>query len=91
MTMRKLRLALLICDIPNPAVLEKYGTYLEIFTTYLRNSLSATDRGTTIEFTLEGYNVFEGAYPKDDDLIGDKAFDGMVITGSGANETCGCG
>jgi len=85
MAIRKLRLALLICDTPILPIREKHGTYLEIYTTYLHKSLLATDRTTTIEFTLEGYNVVEGNYPKNEELTGDNAFDGIIITGSAAS------
>jgi len=85
MTVQKLRLALLICDIPIPTVREQFGTYLDIFTSYLHNSLSATDRAGSIEFTLEGHDVVNGLYPKPEDLTGDNAFDGILITGSASS------
>ncbi|KAG8854713.1 hypothetical protein FRB96_007398 [Tulasnella sp. 330] len=82
---RKLRLGLFICDLPVPAVVEKYGTYLDIYKAWLENSLNATDRATTIEFRLDGYNFYKGQLPSMEEYDGDDPFDGVIVTGSAAS------
>jgi len=81
-----LRLALLICDTPIPSVRERYGTYLDIFRSFLQNALSANIKDSptsqAVDFTLEGFNVIEGEYPKPEDFVGPDAFNGILITGS---------
>lgn len=69
-----IRLALLICDTPIPAVLETHGDYLAIFTRFLRESLP----DPRVEFTMEGYDIVLKQYPSLD-----VRYDGVVITGSG--------
>lgn len=69
------RLALLICDTPNPHISEEHGDYLAIFTRYFRNSIP----NKVIEFTIDGYDVVhKQEYPSDD-----SRYDAVVITGSG--------
>ena len=80
-----MRLALLICDTPIPTVKEAYGTYLDIFRSWLTNS--AAVNAPDIEFTLEGYDVVQGIYPKDEDFVGEGAFKGVVLTGSGSSSS----
>jgi len=72
---RRIRLALLICDTPIPTVLETHGDYLAIFTRFFRESLP----DPLVELTMEGFDVVHTQdYPSLD--IG---YDGVVITGSG--------
>ena len=83
MATKQLRLALLVCDTPIQTVREKYGTYLDVFKSFLDNSLSSNSEALgTIEWTLEGFDVVQGVYPSPSDLEGDNAFDGILITGS---------
>jgi len=76
-TVTMIRLALLICDKPIPAVLETHGDYLAIFTRLFRESLP----DPRVEFTLEGFDVVhKQEYPSLD--VG---YDGVIITGSSAS------
>ncbi len=71
-----MRIALLICDTPVPAVVETRGTYLEIYRDFLRRS------NPSASFELDGYDVVRAqAYP---DLNSEPSYQGIVITGSGA-------
>jgi hypothetical protein len=77
MTTRIPRLALLVCDIPIPAVIKDHGEYPMIFDRVFRASLP--DR--LADFALDPYDVrYAKKYPQMDDL---EAYDGIVITGSG--------
>jgi hypothetical protein len=70
-----IRLALLICDTPIPAVLKTHGDYLAIFTRLFKESLPDPQ----VEFTMDGFDVVnKQEYPSLD-----AAYDGVVITGSG--------
>lgn len=70
-----LRLALLVCDTPNPYVLEEHGDYLAIFTRFFKNSLP----DKSVEFVIDGYDVVQKQeYPPDE-----SEYDAVVITGSG--------
>ena len=69
------RLALLICDTPLPAIVQTHGDYLAIFTRYFRASLPDPQ----VEFSLDGFDVVhKQEYPPLDG-----GYDGVVITGSG--------
>jgi hypothetical protein len=70
-------LALLVCDIPIPAVVKDHGEYPKIFETFLRASLP--DGLST--FTLDSYDIrYVVEYPKEDVL---NTYDGVIISGSG--------
>ncbi|GJJ13024.1 hypothetical protein Clacol_007273 [Clathrus columnatus] len=70
------RLALLICDTPNPGVLADHGDYLEIFTRFFQDSIPDKE----IEFVIDGYDVVhKQEYPP-----ADSEYDAVVITGSAA-------
>lgn len=77
--MAPVKLALLICDVPIPAIITEHGDYLQIFTTWLHNSLRAA-LGASVDpdehLLIDGYDVRAGDYP---DL---KNYDGIVLTGS---------
>lgn len=73
------RLALLQCDTPVPAVKDEYGTYLDIFRALLTSSLERTRPGQAIEWSLDGYDVVLGEYPTDDKV---KEYDGILLSGS---------
>ena len=68
------RLALLICDTPIPAVKETHGNYLDVFSRLFRQSLPDPQ----VEFSLDGFDVVKEEYPSLD-----AGYDGVVITGSG--------
>jgi hypothetical protein len=71
------RLALLVCDIPIPAVVKDHGEYPTIFERFLRTSLP--DGLST--FTLDSYDIrYAMEYPKEDVL---DTYDGVIISGSG--------
>jgi len=73
------RLALLVCDIPLPAVVKHHGEYPKIFETFLRASLP---NGLST-FTLDSYDVrYAMEYPKEDVL---DTYDGVIISGSAAS------
>jgi hypothetical protein len=77
-----IRVALLVCGAPIPAVAEPYGEYPAIFNNLLQDGLKelkerkAVDPDT--ELILEGFDVREEIYPEN---LSD--YDGVVITGSG--------
>jgi hypothetical protein len=69
-----LRLALLICDTPLPAVVEAHGDYLAIFSRFFETSLPDPQ----VEFSLDGFDVVnKQEYPSLD-----AGYDAVVITGS---------
>lgn len=69
------RLALLICDTPLPAVVEAHGNYLAIFSRFFKSSLP----NPQVEFSLDGFDVVKKQeYPPLD-----AGYDGIVISGSG--------
>jgi hypothetical protein len=71
------RLALLVCDIPIPAVVKDHGEYPMIFNRLLRASLPAG----LVDFTLDSYDVrYAMEYPTASVL---DTYDGIIITGSG--------
>ena len=71
------RLALLVCDIPVPAVRRDYGEYPKIFDRLFRASLP----DGLADFALDPYDVrYAKEYPQMGDI---DAYDGIVITGSG--------
>ncbi|KZS91536.1 glutamine amidotransferase class-I, partial [Sistotremastrum niveocremeum HHB9708] len=80
--MAPVRIAVLTCDLPIPAVIREFGDYLEIYTIWLRNSLKA-GLGDTVDpdsnFIVHGYDVRAMQYP---DL---NEYDGVIITGSSAS------
>ncbi|KAG8899473.1 hypothetical protein FRB99_006700 [Tulasnella sp. 403] len=83
--MRILRLALLVCDTPVPQVVERHGAYPQIFTTFLRTALKKNALDSLADFELEPYDVVKGIYPNPEDLTGEGAFDGILISGSAAS------
>jgi hypothetical protein len=71
------RLALLVCDIPVPAVLKDHGEYPKIYDRLFRASLP----DGLADFALDPYDVrYAKEYPQMGDI---DAYDGIVITGSG--------
>ncbi|KAH8110957.1 class I glutamine amidotransferase-like protein [Phellopilus nigrolimitatus] len=50
---KPVKLALLLCDTPAPAVQKTHGTYLDIF----RTQLQASNPDVSFPFTLDGYDV----------------------------------
>jgi hypothetical protein len=71
------RLALLVCDIPIPAVRKEQGEYPTIFDRLFRNSLP----DGLADFAFDPYDVrYAKEYPQMDVL---DTYDGIVITGSG--------
>jgi hypothetical protein len=74
MTSKHIRIALLLCDTPIPAVVSAHGNYHVIFGDLLKASLP---ENTT--FTLDPYDVVhKQEYPPDD-----AQYDGILMTGSG--------
>ena len=71
------RLALLVCDIPIPAVIRDHGEYPMIFDRLLRTSLPAG----LDDFAMDSYDVrYAMEYPMGGAL---DTYDGIIITGSG--------
>ncbi|THH07008.1 hypothetical protein EW145_g3685 [Phellinidium pouzarii] len=71
------KLALLLCDTPVPAVVKTRGTYLDIF----RDQLHYSNPDATFPFTLDGYDVVTAQeYP---DL--NENYTGILISGSAAS------
>ncbi|KAI0266443.1 class I glutamine amidotransferase-like protein [Gloeopeniophorella convolvens] len=76
---RNPRLALLVCDIPIPAVVADYGEYPRIFRELFRASLPQD----LADFVLDPYDVrYTMTYPSEVAL---DTYDGVVITGSAAS------
>ncbi|KAJ7621174.1 class I glutamine amidotransferase-like protein [Roridomyces roridus] len=74
-------IALLVCDTPIPSVKQAHGTYHEFFTSLLQQSAKALGISDDACFTLDAYDVVNDmAYPPED-----KAYDGILITGSKAS------
>lgn len=72
---KPVKLALLMCDTPVPAVRATHGTYLDIF----RKQLHGSNPDASFPFTLDGYDVVDAEqYP---DL--DAGYKGVLISGSG--------
>jgi hypothetical protein len=72
------RLALLVCDTPTPAIRSVHGDYHNVFHTFLRDALPM---GTT-SFTLDPFDVVHAQeYPPID-----SHYDGIIVTGSGEPE-----
>lgn len=85
-TSRHIRLALLICDTPNPLVLAAHGDYLAIFRDLLARSLALTPYAAAgVTFELDGFDVRNGEFPPEEMLTEGKegAYEGILITGSG--------
>ncbi|KAH9173859.1 class I glutamine amidotransferase-like protein [Lactarius sanguifluus] len=79
MTTKDPCLALLVCDIPIPAVVKDHGEYPMIFERFLRASLP--DEFSA--FTLDSYDIrYAMEYPKEDVL---DTYDGIIISGSAAS------
>ncbi|KAG9246570.1 class I glutamine amidotransferase-like protein [Calycina marina] len=78
-----LRIAILKCDTPIPAVYSKYGTYGDIFTTLLKagaDTLSYTGLSSTSGLELSAFDVvFAQEYPSLENI------DGVLISGSKYN------
>jgi GMP synthase-like glutamine amidotransferase len=70
-----LRLALLVCDTPVPAVVEAHGKYPEIYDAWLTASNVA---GVPYELTPFDVVNHPETYPNPDE------FDGIILTGSGS-------
>ncbi|KAI9457654.1 class I glutamine amidotransferase-like protein [Lactarius psammicola] len=72
-------LALLVCDIPIPAVVRDHGEYPMIFERFLR----ASSPDGLSAFTLDSYDIrYAMEYPKEDVL---DTYDGVIISGSAAS------
>jgi hypothetical protein len=77
MTSKHLRIALLLCDTPIPAVVATHGDYHVIFSDLLKASLPEN-----ATFILDPYDVVhKQEYPPDN-----AEYDGILITGSGKLE-----
>jgi hypothetical protein len=77
-----IRVALLVCGTPIPAVAELHGEYPAIFNNLLQDGLKELKERKTVgpdtELVLEGFDVREGLYPEH---LSD--YDGVLISGSG--------
>jgi len=70
-----LRLALLVCDTPVPAVVEVHGNYPEIYDTWLKASNVAG-----VPYKLTPFDIVNhpGMYPNPEEI------DAIILTGSGS-------
>lgn len=71
------KIALLLCDTPNPLVLLGHGDYTTIFTRHLRSSLPSP-----VDFTVDSYDVVHKMEYPPEDIV--DTYDGIMITGSGS-------
>ena len=82
-TFAPFRIAVLLCDTPNPAVLAAYGDYGAVFRTLFQNSLQSLKKSapeTQLDFIIDSYDVrYKLEYPTDVDQ-----YDAVLLTGSGA-------
>ncbi|KAF8317674.1 class I glutamine amidotransferase-like protein [Clavulina sp. PMI_390] len=77
-----IKLAILLCDTPVPSVKSQYGNYVDIFRTMLESSLERTRPESSIEWSLDGYDVVQQEYPTDNKLA---QYDAVLISGSAAS------
>ncbi|KAG0371153.1 hypothetical protein BGX24_001824 [Mortierella sp. AD032] len=79
-----IRVALLVCGTPIPAVAEVYGEYPAVFNNLLQDGLKELKERKAVdpdaELVLEGFDVREDLYPE---RLSD--YDGVLITGSASN------
>jgi hypothetical protein len=73
---RTIRVALLVCAKFSKIVVANHGDYHSMFRRWLKNTLPPRS-GVTL--SLEPYDVMEGKYPCDDELL---KYDALMITGS---------
>ncbi|KAI4721779.1 class I glutamine amidotransferase-like protein [Aureobasidium sp. EXF-10727] len=80
--MPTLRIAILECDTPLDKVLNKYGSYGDIFTALLKQaSQELTESGETVQVECTSYDVVDKQeYPEDLDKV-----DAVLMTGSKYN------
>lgn len=72
-----LRIAILECDTPPPAVVDKYGQYGAIFTTLLESAAAGVDLDPKQDLVLSSFDVVNAqAYPALEDI------DAVLISGS---------
>lgn len=85
MSKRNIRIALLLCDTPNPLVLEAHGTYDPIFRSLLADSLSNAGLQDAIDFSVDAFDVVQGELPDRSRFVqgSEDAFDAIMMTGSG--------
>jgi len=85
MSKRSVRIALFLCDTPNPLVLEAHGTYLPIFTSLLADSLCNAGLQDAVNFRVDAFDVVQGELPDRSRFVegGKDAFDAILMTGSG--------
>ena len=70
-----LRLAVLLCDTPNPTIQAQYGDYLAIFKQFFQSSLP----NKKLKYTVDGFDVVnKQEYPSLD-----ANYDCILLTGSG--------
>jgi hypothetical protein len=75
--MAPIHLAVLLCDTPNPSVVERHGDYHAIFQELLESSYPGTEDK---DFILDPYDVVQKQeYPEVPDH-----YAGILLTGSGA-------
>ncbi|ORX40795.1 hypothetical protein BD324DRAFT_21530 [Kockovaella imperatae] len=96
MTVKVIRIALLICDTPLPRVMKDHGDYLQIYRTWLLDSLatySDQEIAQDTELILDGYNVVDhGQFPPRERLIAGArdAYDAVMLTGSSEYSALHC-
>ena len=75
-----IRLALLLCDTPIPAVQKLHGDYLAIFNKLLHSSLPP--EASPERFVVDSFDVVhEQKYPNHDDV----EYAGVLISGAGSS------
>ncbi len=80
MSLTRLNLAVLDCDIPVPNVIAELGLYSDIFETLLREAASTLPRGPKLKLGFSNYDCVKGELPSYEEL---KNIDGLIITGAG--------
>lgn len=69
------RIALFLCDTPIPSIVEESGTYVRIFSDFIRKSTP----NDAVSFVMDPYDVRNKMeYPEDVDK-----YDAIMLTGSG--------
>lgn len=76
---RKLNIAMIKCDTPVPAVVEKFGSYGDIFVKLLTDAAWRVYGQEGVEVETSLWNVVKGSYP-DEETLG--RLDCVLVTGS---------
>ncbi|CAD6890698.1 unnamed protein product [Tilletia controversa] len=81
-------IALLVADTPVPAVVETWGEYPKIFSTFLKDALASIPRHhwqESIELDIRPFDVVKAMKYPDDGQLADGLYDAVLVTGSASS------